>query len=90
MMNGQLKPGYNVQIGTEKQFITNFSMHQRAGNPGCLIPHLNLLEKYNRPKPKAVIADSGYGSEENYTHCEEQEIEAYIKYTTFDKEQTKA
>jgi len=90
MMNGQLKPGYNVQIGTENQFIVGFSLHQRAGDPGCLIPHLDLLEKYKRPKPKFIIADSGYGSEENYTHCEEEEIVALIKYNTFDKEQTKA
>ncbi len=66
MKNGQLKPGYNAQIGTENQFITCFSIHQRAGDPGCLIPHFNLLEKYKRPKPKCLIADSGYGSEENY------------------------
>jgi transposase len=90
MKNGQLKAGYNVQIGTENQFIVGFSLHQRAGDPGCLIPHLDLLEKYNRPKPNSIIADSGYGSEENYAHCEEKEIEAFIKYNTFDKEQTKA
>jgi hypothetical protein len=90
MKNGQLKPGYNVQIGTEGQIITGFSLHQRAGDPGCLKPHLELLKKYNRPKPKAVMADSGYGSEENYTYCEEEEIEAFIKYSTFDKEQTSA
>lgn len=83
MMNGQLKPGYKVQIGIENQFITNFSLHQRAGDPGCMFPHLELLEKHNRQKPKAIIADSGYGSEENYAHCEEHEIEAYIKYNTF-------
>jgi transposase len=29
MKNGQLKPAYNVQISTEKQFLTNFSLHQR-------------------------------------------------------------
>lgn len=29
MLNGQLKPGYNVQISTEKQFITNFGIYQR-------------------------------------------------------------
>jgi hypothetical protein len=29
MRNGQLKPGYNVQIGTENQFIVGFSLHQR-------------------------------------------------------------
>ncbi|WP_047155223.1 IS1182 family transposase [Aneurinibacillus tyrosinisolvens] len=90
MKNGQLKPGYNVQIGTEGQFITGFSLHQRAGDPGCLIPHFELLEQYNRPKPKALIADSGYGSEENYAYCEEKKIEAYVKYNTIDKEQTKA
>jgi transposase len=90
MKNGQLKPGYNVQIGTEGQFITGFSLHQRAGDPGCLIPHFDLLKKYNRPKPKTVIADSGYGSEENYDYCETEKITAIIKYSTFDKEQTRA
>lgn len=90
MKNGQLKSGYNVQIGTEGQFITGFSLHQRAGDPGCLIPHFELFKKYDRPIPKAVIADSGYGSEENYTYCEKEKIEAYVKYDTFDKEQTEA
>ncbi|CAM4465236.1 transposase [Paenibacillus phoenicis] len=28
MRNGQLKPGYNVQIGTENQFIVGYSVHQ--------------------------------------------------------------
>ena len=32
MLNGQLKPGYNVQIGTENQFILNYSIHQDAGD----------------------------------------------------------
>ncbi len=90
MKNGQLKAGYNVQIGAEGQFITGFSLHQRAGDPGCLIPHLDLMKKYNGPKPKTLIADSGYGSEENYDYCETEEIEALVKYNTFDKEQTKA
>jgi transposase len=89
MMNGQLKPGYNVQIGTENQFITGFSLHQRAGDPGCLLPHFDILAAHGRPKPKSLIADSGYGSEENYAFCEEKEIEAYVKYNTLDKEGTK-
>ncbi len=28
MRNGQLRPGYNVQIGTENQFIVGYSLHQ--------------------------------------------------------------
>ncbi|KIL47216.1 transposase [Jeotgalibacillus soli] len=35
------------------------------------------------------MADSGYGSEENYVFCEKEEIKAYIKHSTFDKESTK-
>ncbi len=34
------KPAYNVQIGTEGQFVVGFSLHQRAGDTACLIPHL--------------------------------------------------
>ena len=82
MKNGQLKAGYNVQIGTEGQFITGFSLHQRAGDLGCLIPHLDLMKKYDRPKPKTLIADSGYGSEETYDYCESEEIEALVQYIT--------
>jgi hypothetical protein len=77
-------------MGTEKQFIIGFSLHQQAGDPGCLIPHFDILQKYNRPIPKSLIADSGYGSEENYAYCEGKKIEAYVKYNTFDKEQTKS
>ncbi len=88
MKNGQLKAGYNIQIGTEKQFITGFSIHQRAGDPRCLIPHLDCLKQY-RPLPSNVIADSAYGSEENYSHLEESELTAYIPFNTFEKEKTR-
>jgi hypothetical protein len=40
--------------------------------------------------PKNLIADSGYGSEENYAYCDKEKMEAYVKYNTFEKEQTKA
>jgi transposase/ribosomal protein S20 len=30
------KPAYNVQLGTEDQFVVGFSIHQQAGDPGCL------------------------------------------------------
>jgi len=79
MKNGQLKPGDNGQIGTENHFIVGFSLYQRAGDPGCLKPHFGVLESYDPPKPKARIADSGYGSEENYAFCEKGRIEAYVK-----------
>ena len=88
MRNGPLKPGYNVQTGTEGQFIIGFSLHQRAGDPVCLIPHLQHLGEHG-VKPEKIITDSGYSSEENYDFLEREGRTAYIKYNTFDQEQKK-
>jgi hypothetical protein len=89
MRNRKLKPGYNVQIGTEQQFVTGYSIHQRPGDSTCLIPHLEKVRTQLGRMPKKVIADAGYGSEENYAHLEDQAIDAYVKYGTYDREQKK-
>ena len=39
MGNGRLKAGYNVQAGTENQFIVDTTVHQRPGDTACAIPH---------------------------------------------------
>lgn len=89
MKNGQLKPGYNIQTGTEEQFIVGFSVHQKAGDTGCLIPHLKNLKENTGRLPENVIADAGYGSEENYEYLEENNLKGYVKYNMFHKEQKK-
>jgi len=90
MKNGQLKAGYNIQIGSEQQYVVGFSVHQRPGDPGCLIPHLKETRSQRRgQQPKKVIADSAYGSEENYDYLEREKMAAYVKYNTFHQE-TKA
>lgn len=40
MRNGQLKPGYNVQIGTENQYALAYSLHPRPNDTHCLEPHM--------------------------------------------------
>jgi len=87
MKNGQLKPGYNIQMGTEDQFVVGFSLHQRPGDPGCLVPHLEELKTHLGRLPEKVIADSAYGSEENYAYLEREGVGNYLKYNTFGKEQ---
>lgn len=87
MKNGQLKAGYNIQTGTEDQFVVGFSVHQRPGDPGCLIPHLEETKPQRGGRqPQKAIADSAYGSEENYAYLEQEQIEAYVKYNTFHQE----
>src|SRR5690606_6890834 len=93
MQNGQLKPGYNVQISTENQIIVNYTLHQNPTDTKTLKPHLeNFKETYGEAVFKEledITADAGYGSEENYDYLEKEELTAYVKYNTFDKEQDK-
>lgn len=90
MMNGQLKPAYNTQIGTENQFITHYGLYSNPGDTLTLIPFLNSFQKQYSKLPKKVCADSGYGSEENYKYLEDNDSEAYIKYNFFHKEQKRS
>ncbi|PRX60898.1 DDE family transposase [Cohnella sp. SGD-V74] len=39
--------------------------------------------------PGTVIADAGYGGEENYAYLESGELEAVVKYSTYHKEKSK-
>jgi len=64
-----------------------FSVHQRPGDPGCLVPHLKGVKKKLGRLPKKVIADSAYGSEENYAYLEQEQVGNYLKYNSFGKEQ---
>ncbi|MFS0616118.1 IS1182 family transposase, partial [Lederbergia ruris] len=93
MKNGQLKPGYNVQVATENQFILYYTLHQRPTDTRCFIPHLEKLAASRLPMPKTVIADAGYGSEENYLYAlgEEKEprFDYLIPYGTYVKEKTR-
>ena len=82
-----LKAGYNVQIGTENQFVLGYSIHQRHADTGCLIPHLEQSHRITKRRPGNVIADAGYGSEENYAYLAAHGLGNYVKYNTFYQEQ---
>ena len=87
MNNGQTKPGYNLQIGTESQFITDFGLFPNPGDTLTMRSFLGSFSfRYSR-MPGEVCADSGYGSEENYAFMEANDMEAYVKYNYFHKEQ---
>ena len=89
MRNGQLKPGYNVQIGTENQFILAYSLHPNPTDTRCLQPHMEKARQMLGKLPQTVIADAGYGSEENYAYLEKEEIHAVVKYGSYHKEKSK-
>ena len=86
MNNGQTKPGYNIQISTENQFITHYSTSWRAADWGTFIDHIeSFVERYGRHS-REVVADSGYGNEENYEYLDIKGIDGYVKYNMFHTE----
>jgi len=89
MKNGQPKPAYNPQISTENQFIIHASVHQKPSDTNTLEPHLDSFEKAYGKQSREVVADAGYGSEENYEMLEGKGIAAYVKYNYFHAEQKK-
>lgn len=87
MRNGQTKPGYNLQIATENQFITDFALFPNPTDTLTMIPFLKSFSNRYGHLPSVAVADSGYGSEENYRFMSENSIEAYVKYNYFHMEQ---
>jgi len=87
MQNGQLKPGYNLQAATNNQFIVNYKLAQTTADTTTLIDQVDdFIESY-QDIPDSITADAGYGSEENYANLEDKNIEAFVKYNYFHKEQ---
>jgi len=90
MKNGETLPAYNVVAGSEGQFIINCSVHQTTNDGACFKQHLEQLEKHSEVLPDAIIADSIFGTEENYELLENKNINNYLKFPSFYKEGKKS
>lgn len=87
MNNGQLKPGYNFQISTQDQFILHYSLHQNQADTLTLCPHLEGFRSSYDSMPDVLVADAGYGSEENHAYLETRQVEGFVKFNYFHQEQ---
>jgi len=81
------RPAYNVQMGTEGQFVVGYSIHQQADDTSCFIPHMQQQAFPQGKQFKNGSGDAGYGSEENYAYLEKLGMGNYFKYNTFHQEQ---
>jgi hypothetical protein len=61
MKNGQLKVAYNVQISTDNQILTPFSIHQKSTYFTTLENHLEVFKNAYGKNSKQIIADARYG-----------------------------
>lgn len=84
MRNSQLKPGYNVQIGVEGEYIVGIDISSERSDQLTLVPFLKKLNKNLPRKYRHVITDAGYEGEENYVYLQEHEQKAFIKPQTYE------
>ena len=89
MMNGQLKPAYNLQHGVDSEYVTWLTISARPTDTRTLIPFLKEMEEYLAFKYKEIVADAGYESEENYVFIEENQQLAFIKPQNYEISKTR-
>ncbi|MBW1606399.1 IS1182 family transposase [Lactobacillus sp. Sy-1] len=90
MRNGQLKPAYNLQIATSNQFVTGFGIYQNPTDTRTLSSFLEQ-QSTDGTLGKYIVADAGYGSENNYRFIEDNLPNhiAIIPYSTMLREQSR-
>lgn len=90
MKNGQLKAGYNVQIATEGQYTLAFDVFSNPTDTRTFIPFLDKIEESFFNLPQYIVADAGYGSEQNYADViNHRERTPLITYNMYRKEKKK-
>ena len=89
MLNGQLKPAYNLQLGVDSGYISWLTLSPRPTDTMTLIPFLRGMEASLGHRYPVVVADAGYESEENYTFLEDHKITAMIKPANYEISKTR-
>ena len=88
MLNGQLKPGYNVNVATVSEYIVGTYVSPDRTDTRTTIPFMEQLrEVYPIHR---VVYDSGYESEENYRYFESHpELDLYVKPANYELKKQK-
>lgn len=71
MRNSQLKPGYNVQIRVNSEYVVGVDIFQGRNDIATLIPFLERMKLRIGRIYQDITAYSGYESEENYLYIED-------------------
>ena len=85
MQNGQLKPGYNVQLGIEAEYIVGVDVSSDLNDTYALLPLVKRMEEKGGIKHQDVTTDAGYETEEAYSGMAEREQTAYIKPQNYER-----
>lgn len=89
MLNGQLKPAYNVQFAVENYFIVHTYVSNDRTDYNTLVPVVEKHKYWFDTVLEEFVADSGYCSERNLNYLNENRIESFIKLQEHEKKKTR-
>jgi transposase len=72
--------GYNTQIAVEPvfQLIVGQRVTQAANDKQQMVPLIETIEEQSGQKPKEVLADNGYCSDENLKYLARERMEGFV------------
>ena len=86
MKNGQLKPGYNVNVATCCGYVIGSYISSDCTDTKTLIPFMNQLRVYPIER---VVLDAGYESLDNYLYFSQPQVTAKLLVKPTNHEQKK-
>jgi transposase len=88
MRNGQLKPGYNVQIGVNSEYITGIEAFSSRTDYGTMVPFMKTMQRHHGKKYKSATADAGYERLSNYLYLEANGQMSFIKPANYEQQKS--
>ncbi|MDR0491243.1 MAG: IS1182 family transposase, partial [Oscillospiraceae bacterium] len=89
MRNSQLKPGYNLQICVNSEFITGLGVYADRNDVNTFESFMKTLIKKHGQQYEIALADAGYESLANYRFLDSIGIDSYIKPSNYEYMNTK-
>ncbi len=89
MMNGQLKPAYNIQLASSGAFIVGVMGSQKSNDLHTLKPFLEQMSPAYGKHLENIVADAGYESVENYDYLNKKGLKPYIKPSNYETAKSK-
>jgi len=90
MRNSQLKPGYNVQIGVNNEYIRLIEAYPHRNDLKTFEPFMESYRDLHEGYPLYPVAGAGYGRYDTYHYCLSKGMGLYQKHNMWEKERTKA
>ena len=90
MLNGQLKPAYNIQLASSGAFIVGVMGSQKSNDLHTLKPFLEQMMPHYGEYLSNIVADAGYESVENFAYLCDKWLRPYIKPANYETSKKKS